>query len=84
MTVMDQQVADGLVPKTDISVPSSGSEALFDVEQAARHLNMSAKWVYRNYRSLPHILIDDGSKPRIKFRPVDLDWWIVAHRILPR
>ena len=84
MSAQNQQVADTVVPKTNASVPSleSCSEPLFDVEQAAEYLSMSAKWIYRNYTTLPHILIGAGPKPRIKFRRCDLDAWIRRHRIV--
>lgn len=67
----------------NVSVPSSDpcSERLLSVKQAAEYLNMSAKWVYRNYKSLPHVPIGGGEKPRIKFRRCDLDAWVKRHRI---
>jgi hypothetical protein len=83
MSLQNQQIADASVPKANGSVPSPDpcSEPLFSVEQAATYLDMSAKWVYRNHKALPHILIGDGKKPRIKFRRYDLDAWVRRHRI---
>ena len=40
---------------------------------------MSAKWLYRNYRDLPHVKIGGGTKPRIRFKGADLDQWVAAH-----
>jgi predicted DNA-binding transcriptional regulator AlpA len=57
------------------------SEPLFSMEDAAKYLGMSTKWMYRNYKMLAHILIGSGSKPRIKFRRCDLDAWVRRHRI---
>lgn len=84
MSVQNQQLTDTVVPRTNESVPSSDacSEPLFDVEQAAEYLNMSAKWVYRNYKNIPHVPIGGGKKPRIKFRRCDLDVWVRRRRII--
>lgn len=84
MSTHNQQLTTSAVPRTNPALPSldACSEPLFDVEQAAQYLDMSAKWVYRNYRSLPHILIGGGKKPRIKFRRCDLDAWVRRHRIM--
>jgi hypothetical protein len=79
------------VPEPSPSVPrvepsgnvesSSCSEPLFSMEEAAKYLGMSTKWMYRNYKTLAHILIGSGPKPRIKFRRCDLDGWVRRHRI---
>jgi len=53
--------------------------SLLTIEEAANHLGMSAKWLYRNYRDLPHVKIGGGTKPRIRFKSADLDGWIAAH-----
>jgi excisionase family DNA binding protein len=58
---------------------SSLSRSLLTIEEAANHLGMSAKWLYRNYRDLPHVKIGGGTKPRIRFKSADLDGWIAAH-----
>ena len=55
------------------------STEIFDINHAAAHLGVSAKWLYRNYRELPHILIPAGKRPRIKFRRADLDEWLTRH-----
>jgi hypothetical protein len=83
MSIQNQQIADALVPKASSTVPCPDpcSEPLFDIPQAARYLSMSPKWLYRNYRRLPHVLIGDGAKPRIRFRRCDLDGWVRRHRI---
>jgi len=60
------------------TVPQS---SLLTIVQAAAHLGISAKWLYRNYRNLPHVLIGNGKKPRIRFRRTDLDNWISTHTI---
>jgi excisionase family DNA binding protein len=62
----------------DIPLPS---RSLLSVDEAAEYLSMSAKWVYRNYRDLPHVLIGSGERPRIRFRASDLDQWINARTI---
>jgi predicted DNA-binding transcriptional regulator AlpA len=54
---------------------------LLTVEQAAQLLGMSAKWLYRNYESVPHVLIPAGKKPRIRFRKEALQQWIERHEI---
>lgn len=56
-------------------------DSLWDVKQAAPYLNMSVKWLYGNYKTIPHIRIGSGSKPRIKFRKRDLDEWVRRRRI---
>jgi predicted DNA-binding transcriptional regulator AlpA len=97
MGVQDQQHRDAAVPRNATSVPehspivskvapsnvesSSCSEPLFSMEDAAKYLGMSTKWMYRNYKSLAHIPIGSGPKPRIKFRRCDLDAWVKRHRI---
>jgi excisionase family DNA binding protein len=53
--------------------------SLLTIDEAADYLGMSAKWLYRNYRDLPHIKIGAGTKPRIRFKSADLDRWIAAH-----
>lgn len=50
-----------------------------DVNEAARLIGMSTKWVYRNLSSLPHFLIPAGKKPRIRFRREALERWILSH-----
>lgn len=84
MPLTDESVTGALVANKATSVTSSDgcSEPLLDVEQAAEYLNMSPKWVYRNYASLPHVLIGAGKKPRIKFRRCDLDAWVKQHRVV--
>jgi predicted DNA-binding transcriptional regulator AlpA len=72
-----QSVAKPPVPSTEPAVPQRNS--LLDVREAAKRLNMSAKWLYRNYRSLPHVLIPAGRKPRIRFRRETLERWIHSH-----
>jgi hypothetical protein len=97
MGVQDQRHSDAAVPRNATSVPerspsvskvapsnvesSSCSEPLFSMEDAARYLGMSTKWMYRNYKTLAHIPIGSGPKPRIKFRRCDLDAWVRRHRI---
>ncbi len=97
MGVQDQQHRDAAVPRNATSVPehspivsrgapsdvesSSCSEPLFSMEDAAKYLGMSTKWMYRNYKMLAHIPIGSGPKPRIKFRRCDLDAWVRRHRI---
>jgi excisionase family DNA binding protein len=58
---------------------SSLFRSLLTIEEAADYLGMSAKWLYRNYRDLPHVKIGGGTKPRIRFKTADLDTWITAH-----
>ena len=58
---------------------SSLFRSLLTIEEAADYLGMSAKWLYRNYRDLPHVKIGGGTKPRIRFKSADLDGWIAAH-----
>ncbi len=60
-------------------------DQLIDVRQAAAHIGMSARWLYRHYRILPHVRIggfgDRGKgRSRIKFRRSDLDAWLVRRR----
>jgi predicted DNA-binding transcriptional regulator AlpA len=91
MSVQDQQHGGAAVPRNAASVPerspsgnvesSQCSEPLLGMEDAAKYLGMSTKWMYRNYKTLAHILIGSGPKPRIKFRRCDLDAWVRRHRI---
>jgi len=64
-------------PKRRRRAAPTGS--LLTVEQAAELLGMSAKWLYRNYESVPHVLIPAGKKPRIRFRKAALEQWIASH-----
>jgi predicted DNA-binding transcriptional regulator AlpA len=64
--------------RTKVSPPSNG---LLNIRQAAQLLGISEKWLYRNYRTLPHVLIPAKTKPRIRFRQADLDVWIHKHTI---
>ena len=57
------------------------NQQLLKVCEAARIMNMSETWVYLNYKSLPHVLIGTGSKPRIRFRRKALLAWIEQHEI---
>ena len=52
--------------------------SLLTVDEAANYLGMSAKWLYRNYRDLPHVKIGGGVKPRLRFKEADLAGWITA------
>ncbi len=61
------------------SLPSRNDDGLLDIKQAAQVLHISAKWLYRNYKNLPHVLIPAGRKPRIRFRREALERWIAAH-----
>lgn len=63
--------------KPDFSL-SRPSPSLLTIAQAAGFLGMSTKWLYRNYKNLPHVKIGGGVKPRIRFRGADLDKWISA------
>ena len=97
MGVQVQQHRDAAVPRNATPVPEHSpivprdearnvesppcSEPLFSMEDAAKYLGMSTKWMYRNYKMLAHIPIGSGPKPRIKFRRCDLDAWVQRHRI---
>lgn len=86
LPAQNQQLADAVVPRAGETVPRleprlEASEALLDAKQAAKHLGMSVKWLYRNYKGLPHIPIGNGKKPRIRFRRRDLDAWVARHRL---
>ena len=56
---------------------------LLNIPEAASHIKMSARWLYRHYDILPHIRIGFGRRPRIRFRRSDLDEWVRQHRIVP-
>ncbi len=73
----NQRVTNRPVPSTEPSVPHE--DELLNVKEAAKLLGMSTKWVYRNWRSLPHVLIPAGKKPRIRFRREALERWIRSH-----
>lgn len=60
-------------------VSNSSVGGLLDIANAADLLGVSAKWLYRNYRDLPHVLIPAGKRPRIRFRRSDLEQWIANH-----
>jgi len=59
------------------ATPREDGQALLDVEAAAAHINMSAKWIYKNLAILPTVRIGN----RIKFRRRDLDAWLEQHVI---
>jgi excisionase family DNA binding protein len=76
------QTATYTVSKATMAAIFNGSSlfrSLLTIEEAADYLGMSAKWLYRNYRDLPHVKIGGGTKPRIRFKSADLDGWIAAH-----
>ena len=73
----NQSVAKSPVPSTEPAVPQRNG--LLDVREAAKCLKMSPKWLYRNYRTLPHVLIPAGRKPRIRFKREALERWIHTH-----
>ena len=73
----NQQITGRPVPSTEPAVPQNNG--LLDVREAAELLGMSQKWLYRNWHSLPHVLIPAGKKPRIKFKREDLESWIRSH-----
>ena len=54
---------------------------ILDIRQAAAKLGVSSKWLYRNYRDIPHVLIPAGKRPRIKFRRTALDEYLTRHEI---
>jgi predicted DNA-binding transcriptional regulator AlpA len=66
-------------PKRTSKTQSTGE--LLDIRQAAAVLQVSMKWLYRSYQSLPHVLIPAGKKPRIRFRRAALEQWIANHEI---
>jgi Helix-turn-helix domain len=73
----NQPVTSREVPSKEPAVPQK--DGLLDVREAAELLDMSQKWLYRNWRSLPHVLIPAGKKPRIKFKREALECWIHSH-----
>jgi Helix-turn-helix domain len=57
------------------------ADCLLDVNGAAELLGVSAKWVYVNYKTLPHIPIGSGERPRLRFRRKALLEWIDRREI---
>ena len=57
------------------------ADCLLDVNGAAELLGVSAKWVYVNYKTLPHIPIGSGERPRLRFRRNALLNWIDRREI---
>ena len=53
-----------------------GPVGLWDVEQAARYLNVSASWLYKNPGQVPQIRLGDGKRAPIRYRKADLDAWL--------
>jgi predicted DNA-binding transcriptional regulator AlpA len=72
-------------PRVSFSLPlqalRANTSSLLTIEEAADYLGMSAKWLYRNYRDLPHVLIGSGQKPRIRFSESDLESWVTGRTI---
>ncbi len=64
-----------------VATPREDGPELLDVGQAAAHICMSQKWIYRNLAVLPCVRIGNGRRPRIKFRWRDLDLWLEQHAI---
>jgi len=79
MQIIDLEMSKELSEAIFNPRASSLFRSLLTIEEAADHLGMSAKWLYRNYRDLPHVKIGGGTKPRIRFKSADLDGWIAAH-----
>jgi hypothetical protein len=70
-----------LTAPVPVALPADrDGQDLLDVETAANYINMSAKWLYRNYTIVPHLRIGNGTRPRLRFRRRDLDGWIEEHR----
>src|SRR5215471_9671956 len=57
------------------------SAEILDIKRSAAMLGVSQKWLYRNYKTLPHVLIPSGTRPRIKFRRTDLEEWLSRHTV---
>jgi Helix-turn-helix domain len=57
------------------------ADSLLDVNGAAEILGISAKWVYVNYKTLPHVQIGNGERPRLRFRRKALLDWIDRREI---
>lgn len=79
MPPQNQQVTVVVVPKKAALEPKK--DDLLDVRQAAARLKISQKWLYRNYKNLPHVLIGGAKKPRIRFKVADIDDWVERHRL---
>ena len=70
-----------LEKKPETPAKPSPNADILDIRQAASVLGISAKWLYRNYKNIPHVLIPAGKKPRIKFRRRDLEDWLTRHTV---
>ena len=79
MQIIDLEMSKDLSEAIFNPRASSLFRSLLTIEEAADYLGMSAKWLYRNYRDLPHVKIGGGTKPRIRFKGADLDQWVAAH-----
>ena len=61
--------------------PTENDQRLLNVGEAAQLLGCSAKWIYVNYETLPHVALGTGPKPRLRFRRKALLAWIEQHEI---
>ena len=66
---------------SDLMSDVRDGEALLTVREAADLLNVSTKWVYLHYETLPYIPFGAGPKPRLRFRRKALLAWIERHEI---
>jgi len=57
------------------------ADCLLDVSGAAELLGVSPKWIYVNYKTLPHTPIGNGERPRLRFRRKALLDWIERREI---
>jgi predicted DNA-binding transcriptional regulator AlpA len=61
--------------------PHTNGDDTLDVDEAARYIGMSTKWLYRNHAILPSVRIGCGRRPRLRFRRRDLDVWLQQHTV---
>jgi len=71
----DDSAPDQTTEEARPTTPHDCADCLLDVNGAAELLAVSAKWVYVNYKTLPHVQIGSGIRPRLRFRrKALLDW----------
>jgi excisionase family DNA binding protein len=61
--------------------PRTDGDDTLNVDEAAKYLGISAKWIYRNHAVLPSVRIGCGRRPRLRFRRRDLDVWLQQHTV---
>jgi hypothetical protein len=76
----------GVLENVPLKLPPPAStidkdHQLLEAADVAEILGVHESWVRVHYRELPHILIGNGERPRVRFRRKALLAWIEQHEI---